>query len=69
MSRFQDVSFLITGGARGIGRELVRVFVGEGAFVTFADLHEEAAAETMELVGAPDRVRFVAADIGSAERQ
>lgn len=67
MSSFEDVSFLITGGARGIGRELVTTFVRRGGKVTFADLDEKAAEETLDRVGTPERCRFVAANIASKE--
>ncbi len=66
MSRFQDVSVLVTGGARGIGRDLVTHFASEGAKVTFADLNDEAAAETVQQAGA-DRCRYVSADIATPE--
>jgi NAD(P)-dependent dehydrogenase (short-subunit alcohol dehydrogenase family) len=35
---------LLTGGASGIGAELVRAFVAQGACVTFLDIDDEAAA-------------------------
>ena len=63
----QDVSCLVTGGARGIGREIVQVLAGRGAKVTFADLEEDAAAETIRRTGAPERCRFVHADIATPE--
>jgi 3-oxoacyl-[acyl-carrier protein] reductase len=63
----QDVSCLVTGGARGIGREIVKVLVARGAKVAFADMQAEAAAETIELTGAPDRCRFVSANIATKE--
>jgi 3-oxoacyl-[acyl-carrier protein] reductase len=66
MSRFQDVSVLVTGGARGIGRDLVTHFASEGAKVTFADLNDEAAAETVQQAGA-DRCRYVSANIATPE--
>jgi len=67
MNDFQDVSCLVTGGARGIGREIVKVLVGRGAKVVFADLAEDAAAETIAETGAPDRCVFVNANIATPE--
>lgn len=67
MSDFQDMSCLVTGGARGIGREVVKALVGRGAKVTFADLLEDGAAETIAESGAPERCAFVAADIATKE--
>ena len=64
---FRDVSFLVTGGARGIGRRLVTTFVGYGAKVTFVDMDEAAAEETVELAGAPERVRFLRADVSDPD--
>jgi 3-oxoacyl-[acyl-carrier protein] reductase len=67
VSDFQDVSILVTGGARGIGRAIVTSFVKRGAKVTFVDLDPETAQACIEASGAPDRCRFVQADISSAE--
>ncbi|MCG8593667.1 MAG: SDR family oxidoreductase [Kiloniellales bacterium] len=52
----------ITGGASGIGAEIVRAFAGQGARVGFVDLDEErGAALAAELAGAT--VRFEACDL------
>jgi 3-oxoacyl-[acyl-carrier protein] reductase len=66
VNRFQDVSILVTGGARGIGRAIVETFVREGGRVTFADVGEEAGQETARALG-EDRCRFVKADISRPE--
>jgi D-sorbitol dehydrogenase (acceptor) len=42
---------LITGGARGIGRAIVRRYVEEGAIVAVADLLEDQAAATAGEIG------------------
>ena len=67
MNDFEGVSCLVTGGARGIGREIVKVLVGRGAKVVFADMAEDAAAETIAETGAPDRCVFVNANIATPE--
>lgn len=43
---------LITGGASGIGAEMVRRFAGQGAEVTFLDIDDAAAASLTAEVGA-----------------
>ncbi|MEO7370329.1 MAG: glucose 1-dehydrogenase [Ilumatobacteraceae bacterium] len=53
---------IVTGGARGIGRAIVEVFVKHGASVVFCDLDPDLGHAVEEEVG--DRVRFVRADVG-----
>src|SRR5206468_7687871 len=49
----KDKRVLITGGARGLGRTLSRVFSTEGALVAFSYIRdEESARETVEAVRA-----------------
>ena len=43
---------LITGGARGIGREAALLFAAEGARVVASDLNAEGAAETVSMINA-----------------
>jgi NAD(P)-dependent dehydrogenase (short-subunit alcohol dehydrogenase family) len=51
---------LITGGASGIGAEMVRAFVAQGAFVAFLDIdHDPGMALMAELPG----TRFIACDV------
>jgi D-xylose 1-dehydrogenase len=50
----RDKPVFITGGASGIGAELVRAFAGQGARVAFCDIQDEAAAALVtELGGTP----------------
>jgi len=64
---FDDVSVLVTGGTRGIGRALVKAFAERGAKVTFTGTNESAAQEAAAESGHPDRCRFVAGDVSKAE--
>jgi 2-hydroxycyclohexanecarboxyl-CoA dehydrogenase len=58
-------SFVITGGASGIGRATVGVLCEAGAQVFFGDINEEGGAETASQVGA--NATFVPLDITSDE--
>ncbi|MDX1541965.1 MAG: SDR family NAD(P)-dependent oxidoreductase, partial [Geminicoccaceae bacterium] len=64
----KDAVVLITGGASGIGAEIVRAFAGQGARVGFVDLDAERGAA---LAGELDRddapVRFEACDLRDIE--
>ena len=58
--RLADRSYLITGGARGIGLAIARRFVAEGARVTIADVLPEGAARAAEL---GDAAAYVPCDV------
>jgi NAD(P)-dependent dehydrogenase (short-subunit alcohol dehydrogenase family) len=60
----RDRAVLITGGATGIGADLVRAFAGQGARVAFVDIDESAGPALVgALDGAPHRPVFLACDI------
>jgi short-subunit dehydrogenase len=52
MRRLNGRRVLITGGARGIGRELAARFAAQGAQVVLTDVDEAALAETASSLGA-----------------
>lgn len=52
----QDLPVLVSGGASGIGAEIVRAFTKQGAKVAFLDLDEAAAQTTAEETGAAFRL-------------
>ena len=48
----KDVPTLVTGGATGIGADIVRAFTGQGARVGFLDIHHEAGEALADETGA-----------------
>jgi NAD(P)-dependent dehydrogenase (short-subunit alcohol dehydrogenase family) len=56
---------IVTGGANGIGRATVELFVAEGARVVVADVDEDAGRALVERLG--DTAAFVRTDVGVAD--
>jgi len=56
---------VVTGGANGIGRAMVEVFVEEGARVVVADLDDAAGSELTDGLG--DAAAFVHTDVADAD--
>jgi NAD(P)-dependent dehydrogenase (short-subunit alcohol dehydrogenase family) len=54
---------LVTGGAQGIGKAIVRRFLLEGAAVAFIDSDAAAGRETVEEYAGLGRLRFVRGDV------
>ena len=57
---------IVTGGANGIGKEIVRGIVEGGGFVVIADINEAAANKTVEEFG-PEHTSFKYMDLGNHE--
>jgi D-xylose 1-dehydrogenase len=64
----RDVPVIVTGGAAGIGAEIVRAFAGQGSRVGFVDI-DAAGGEALaaELAGGEGSVRFEACDLRDIE--
>ncbi|UDY36718.1 SDR family NAD(P)-dependent oxidoreductase [Dermatobacter hominis] len=56
---------IVTGGANGIGRATVELFVAEGAGVVIADLDEDAGTALADGLG--DAAAFVRTDVGDRD--
>lgn len=52
MPKLQDKSALVTGGARGIGAAIAKIFAAEGATVVIADVDAEAGEALATTLGA-----------------
>ncbi len=64
--RFEGQAAVVTGGASGIGRAAVLRFLDEGARVSFADLNDDNAGETLALAraaGHGERIAYCRADV------
>ncbi|KAA9150210.1 3-oxoacyl-ACP reductase FabG [Amycolatopsis acidicola] len=65
MSLLEGRVAVITGGARGIGLEIAKTFVGQGARVVLGDLGKEALDEAVAGLG--ENARGVAGDVRNAD--
>ncbi len=63
--QIQDKSFLVTGGASGLGEAVVRAIAAQGGKVVIADLNEETGEALVHELG--DNVRFARCDVTSGE--
>lgn len=63
MGLLEEKVAVVTGAAQGIGLEIARTFVREGAKVVIADINEEAGARAVTALGGADLARFVRCDV------
>lgn len=63
--QIQGNSFLVTGGASGLGEAVVRVISRQGGQVIIADLNEDAGQALVNELG--ENVRFVRCDVTSGD--
>ena len=61
----KESSFLVTGGASGLGESVARAIVGQGGNVVIADLNESAGQALVAELG--DGARFVRCDITNGD--
>ena len=63
--QIEQHSFLVTGGASGLGEAVVRAITAQGGKVVIADLNESAGQALVDELG--DNARFVRCDITSGD--
>ncbi len=63
--QIEQHSFLVTGGASGLGESVVRAIVSQGGKVIIADLNESTGQALVDELG--DNVRFVRCDVTSGD--
>ena len=63
--QIEQHSFLVTGGASGLGESVVRAIVGQGGKVVIADLNESTGQALVDELG--DNVRFARCDVTSGD--
>lgn len=63
--RVQDNTFLVTGGASGLGAACARLLSGAGANIVIADLNRDAGEAVAHELG--ERVQFVATNVADEE--
>ena len=69
--RLKDKAALITGGARGIGREIALTFAREGCHIALCDVNEAALAETrkdIEALGTGAQAITAVVDVTKADQ-
>ena len=64
--QIEQHSFLVTGGASGLGESVVRAIVAQGGKVVIADLNESTGQALVNELG--DNVRFVRCDVTSGDQ-
>jgi NAD(P)-dependent dehydrogenase (short-subunit alcohol dehydrogenase family) len=67
MIEWSEKTFVVTGGAQGIGRGIVTSLLQRQASVAVVDCDVEAGQELIDLCKAPQRLMFIPTDVGSEE--
>lgn len=63
MGMLEGKTAVVTGGAQGIGLEIARTFIAEGARVVLGDINDEAGAAAVAELGGEDKARYVNCDV------
>jgi len=66
--RLKDKVAIVTGAASGIGKEIAKTFVREGARVVIADLNQKAADATATELGGAQKALGVAMDVTNEQQ-
>ena len=66
--RLKDKVAIVTGAASGIGKQIAKTFVREGARVVIADLNQEAADATATELGGAGKALGVAMDVTNEQQ-
>ncbi|MES9815518.1 MAG: SDR family NAD(P)-dependent oxidoreductase [Candidatus Thiodiazotropha sp.] len=67
IKNFKDKIAVVTGGANGIGRALVKAYLDEGMRVMLADTDQEGIDATLTELNAGDRLKAINVDISTLE--
>lgn len=63
MGLVADKVAVVTGGAQGIGLEIARAFIREGARVVIGDINEAVGTQAVDDLGGADVAHFVTCDV------
>src|SRR5216684_6530282 len=66
--RLKDKVAIVTGAASGIGKEIAKTFVREGARVVIADLNQKAADATAAELGGAGKALGVVMDVTNEQQ-
>ncbi|USQ81388.1 3-oxoacyl-ACP reductase FabG [Ornithinimicrobium faecis] len=68
MGLLQDKVAVVTGGAQGIGLEIARALITEGAKVVIGDINQSGGASAVQALGGSDVARSAVCDVRSSEQ-